>query len=208
MRRFYFIRHGTTEWNELKKMQGRRDSGLTAAGLAATHRLARQLAGLRVDVCYASPLGRARQTAGILFGDRGVPIRLLDELAELSFGELEGASLDDFARRHPTAFHALWHWAPGYDPSAFHGESFPSAARRAQDALRQMSATPEGAAIAVVSHGMMLKLIFDVVRGRGPERFWEEPVPGNGEVTEVLMDQDLRALAFSRLALPEDPGDP
>lgn len=32
---------------------------------------------------------------------------------------------------------------------------------------------------------MMLKMIFEVVRGRDLERFWEEPVPGNGEVTEV-----------------------
>ncbi len=202
MRRFYFIRHGTTEWNEQRKMQGRLDSGLTEAGLAATRQLANRLASLPVDVCFTSPLGRARQTAGILFGERGVPVRPLDELAELGFGELEGVSVDDFARRHPAAFHALWNWAPGYDPSPFHGEDFATAARRAEAALRKMNAAPKGEAIAVVSHGMMLKLIFEVLRGRGLARFWEEPVPGNGEVTEVLMDQDLRARAFSRLALP------
>jgi len=196
MQHFYFVRHGSTEWNRQRRMQGRRDSDLTAEGLEATRRLAQTLRPVRFDVCYVSPLGRARATAEALFGDRDVPICVLEELGELGFGDMEGARIEDFHGLFPEQFHDLWHDAPRYDPSAFHGESFAEARLRAAGAVEAMTAGLADASIAVVSHGMMLKFIFDHLRQRALDRFWEEPVPENSRIIQVVLDGDRRVVDF------------
>ncbi|MBU1243021.1 histidine phosphatase family protein [Myxococcota bacterium] len=198
MREFYFIRHANTEWNLQKRMQGSLDSDLTPEGREATRRLAVSLRAMAFDVCYSSPMGRARATADLLFVGRGVPVVHLEELAEMGFGGMEGLQLEEFRRRFPVEFHNLWHDATAYDPSSFHGESFAAAGARARKALALI--LDQGhKRIAVVSHGIMLKLVFGALRGRGLESFWENPVPENGVVTRVLMDEGGRATDFSIL---------
>ncbi|MEQ9490036.1 MAG: histidine phosphatase family protein [Alphaproteobacteria bacterium] len=85
------IRHGPTDWNREKRLQGRVDNGLSEAGRTAVSewRLPPDLNGFE---WIASPLSRAVETARILTG-KTVPTD--PRLTEMSFGDWEGQVLDE-----------------------------------------------------------------------------------------------------------------
>jgi broad specificity phosphatase PhoE len=60
---FLIVRHGETDWNVAGRLQGWRDSPLTANGRAQAAAVAARLAGEPIDALVASDLGRTRETA-------------------------------------------------------------------------------------------------------------------------------------------------
>jgi broad specificity phosphatase PhoE len=94
-------RHGETEWNRSGRKQGRLDSPLTARGRAHAGALAEAAAGLKVDAVFASPLGRAVATAAVCAGRTGLPVVVIDELAEVDHGAMAGLTTGEIERRHP-----------------------------------------------------------------------------------------------------------
>ena len=86
----YIMRHGRTDWNERNKLQGRTDIPLNAAGRKMAEEAAAVYKNVPLDVCYCSPLARARQTAEIFLKNRNIPIITDDRLVEMSFGIYEG----------------------------------------------------------------------------------------------------------------------
>ncbi|MBR2803395.1 histidine phosphatase family protein [Candidatus Saccharibacteria bacterium] len=87
--KIYLVRHGETEWNRLHKRQGRTDIPLNETGIKQAEELHDKLKDFEFDVCYSSPLSRARQTAEIVVSGRS-EIIYDDRLMERSFGTLEG----------------------------------------------------------------------------------------------------------------------
>lgn len=96
MTRLAVIRHGPTEWNAAKKLQGMSDIPLSAEGraLVSTWRLPEEFSRWRV---LASPLARAQETARLL-GGRDVIAEPL--LREMSFGQWEGFTIKELAQRN------------------------------------------------------------------------------------------------------------
>ena len=86
----YIMRHGKTEWNALNKLQGRTDIPLNEKGRQMARAAGEEYRKVPFDVCYCSPLLRARETAEILLKGRDVPILFDDRLREMSFGVCEG----------------------------------------------------------------------------------------------------------------------
>ena len=86
----YLARHGQTEWNVAGRRQGLLDSPLTPRGLLQAQRNAALVSGRQIDAVFASPLGRARQTAEILAEAVALPVLVLDDLAEIAHGEWSG----------------------------------------------------------------------------------------------------------------------
>ena len=67
MKQIFIIRHGQTEWNLARRMQGRLDSPLTHAGMEQAHSHGELLKGLTpIEAMYVSPSGRTRETAYIV----------------------------------------------------------------------------------------------------------------------------------------------
>ena len=91
----YLIRHGETEKNRAKVLQGRSDQPLNEAGIRqAEHaRAFFDAAGIRFDRVYSSPLQRALHTAQIVAPE--AEVRTDDRLLEMDYGPYEGASLAD-----------------------------------------------------------------------------------------------------------------
>jgi broad specificity phosphatase PhoE len=101
----YYIRHGETEWNAGRRLQGQADTPLNAAGEAQAQRCGRvlkRLLALRGKEAAAldyvsSPLLRARVTMELIRGELGIEpsgYRIDPRLIEMSFGEWDGL---DFA---------------------------------------------------------------------------------------------------------------
>ena len=86
----YIMRHGRTDWNDLRKLQGRTDIPLNDAGREMAEAARKEYADVHFDICFCSPLIRARETAEIVLRDRNIPIVPDDRLKEMSFGECEG----------------------------------------------------------------------------------------------------------------------
>lgn len=120
----WFIRHGQTDWNAQRRLQGQRDIDLNATGLAqgveAAARL-RLVAGERLDEAafVASPLTRARRTMEVLRDTLGLPppgYRTDPRLKEIGFGAWEGSTWSEIRRWDPSGAAARdrdrWHYQP------------------------------------------------------------------------------------------------
>src|SRR5690606_12136170 len=92
---FWLIRHGETDWNALRKLQGWRDIALNDAGIRQAQVLAQALQAKsfshRIDTVYSSDLIRAYETARIATAHFGLPIQTSAGLRERSFGIMEGS---------------------------------------------------------------------------------------------------------------------
>ena len=92
--RVYVVRHGETDWNAAGRLLSRTDEPLNAVGEAQAARVASELANIRWDRAFSSPLLRARRTAEVILAARqdSPPLVLDDRLVELDFGPYEGWS--------------------------------------------------------------------------------------------------------------------
>ena len=89
MKKFYIFRHGQTDWNAQKRMQGLRDMPLNQKGKDQAYNLIPFLEKEKVNIIYSSPLKRAKETAEIA-SNKKIPIQYSDKLKERDFGILEG----------------------------------------------------------------------------------------------------------------------
>lgn len=92
--KLYLMRHGQTDWNRIRKLQGRTDIPLNANGRYVAELTAKGLWDIPFDVAFVSPLSRARETAEIILRDRHVPIIEDERIIEVDFGRYEGKSLN------------------------------------------------------------------------------------------------------------------
>ena len=154
----YMLRHGETAWNTERRMQGSKNSDLTARGriqaLAMGRTLKRQLdREPGPTVFLRSPLGRTRETSEIVGQELGIASSDWREdmrLAELSYGTWEGFSWAEIEIDHPTAL-ADWRADPhGYCPPG--GETHADLRLRCETMLADIAAT--NTRTVVVSHGV------------------------------------------------------
>lgn len=94
--KLYVVRHGQTEWNVLKKMQGFADIPLNEKGKEQAEETKLNLGNIHFDMIFCSPLIRAKQTAEIINNDRNLNIMFDDRLIERNYGEFEGVSKSSF----------------------------------------------------------------------------------------------------------------
>jgi broad specificity phosphatase PhoE len=99
------IRHGETEWNKQRRIQGcRSDTRLSPKGLEQADRLAAALRKERIDAIYASPMKRASETAQIIAEACKLPVHVFNELREIDAGELDGMFERELTGPYETAW--------------------------------------------------------------------------------------------------------
>ena len=82
----YIMRHGKTDWNAKHKLQGRTDIPLNEEGIQMAEQAKEKYKDVNFDICYCSPLVRAKQTAEIVLEGRNIPIVYDDRLMEMCVG--------------------------------------------------------------------------------------------------------------------------
>jgi uncharacterized phosphatase len=98
----YFVRHGETEWNRERRIQGRTDIPLNETGRIQAQETGRLLATRHWDVIVASPLIRALETATIIASELRMPKpQVMEELAERNYGVAEGLNYEQIKRQFP-----------------------------------------------------------------------------------------------------------
>ena len=111
----WIVRHGQTEWNAAGRLQGSRDSPLTALGRDQARAMAALLAADGIAAAshdaVTSPQGRARDTAHLMLTPLGMTARPDARLAEYRLGPHEGLTRDDIDAAHPDiADLPPWDW--------------------------------------------------------------------------------------------------
>ena len=185
--RLYFVRHGQTDWNKARKLQGQVDVPLNEFGEQLAIKTAKGLKNITFDVCYTSPLLRARRTAELILEPQAgkVPIIEDDRIREMSFGVYEGKNL---LHEVPKTFHDGFNHPERYVvPEG--GESFQEVLDRTADFLKEISHRPEyqETTILVTTHGAALAGILANIKEAGISNYWGVGVHKNCAVTEVLV---------------------
>jgi probable phosphoglycerate mutase len=125
------IRHGETAWNAEGKFRGRQDIDLNARGGRQAAALARGLSRtFAISHVYSSPLRRCLAAARPLARAFGLSVVVEPALKDLCFGQWEGMSIEEAARRSPHEYTARLRGDPSFRPPG--GESAVDAAFRLQ----------------------------------------------------------------------------
>ena len=175
----YLMRHGETEWNVLRRMQGRSDIPLNETGLAQARRAAAAMSGIPFDLIVCSPLVRTQETALIMAKGRDVNIIVDELLIEMGFGALEGLVL----REHP-ACQIIFNDPAHYVPTEG-GESYDELDARCRQVIEKIILPMEGRFrhVLMVSHGALIKGILRRLKGRSVDEFWRDPPQPNCSCT-------------------------
>jgi 2,3-bisphosphoglycerate-dependent phosphoglycerate mutase len=164
----YLVRHGQTEWNAERRLQGRIDVPLNETGLAQAEMVAGEFAGHQLDAIYSSPLVRAMHTARIINTPHGHEIQTHEALTEASYGPLEGIKIDDYHRQcseHIAYFFQMSLQERVHFKIAPEAESYFEVYERVYPVLQQLSNKHQGQKILVVTHGGLMRAVFSMMAG-------------------------------------------
>jgi probable phosphoglycerate mutase len=151
---FYLCRHGQTEYNRARRLQGHIDTPLTPAGVAGALRVAGQLRGRSFARVYSSDLGRAFRTAYLISRELGLDgtIEATPALRERSFGIYHGQPGAEIRVAHPAVF-----GDSSYAPPE--GESHRAVQERVLAFLHAVAAEVPGENVLVVTHEGVLNAV-------------------------------------------------
>ena len=162
MKRLMLVRHGESEWNASRRLQGQADIALSARGTAQAEALRPTLSALQPQRVVASSLKRARDTACLL----GYPQAESDDrLREIDVGAWTGESIAGLLAAEGAAYRG---WRAGTHTPAG-GETWDAFKARTRACLHELLAG-EDSRIAIVSHGGVIRAVLDGLLGLSPER--------------------------------------
>ena len=181
----YLVRHGETDWNRARRIQGSTDIPLNTTGRGQAATTGALLARRQWDGIYSSPLSRALETASIIAAatQLGAP-QTIDEIVERNYGTAEGMTGFEIDRRFP----------PGTDVPG--RETRDEVAERVLPALLRLADDHPDQSLIVVSHGGVIRSILAAV---DPESSREQIRNGSihsfrhddGELTLIAFDDPI-----------------
>ena len=182
------IRHGETDWNAARRIQGHTDIELNARGLAQARALAQALAGQTLHALYSSDLRRARHTAEPLARECGLSLGFEPALRERAFGSFEGRSFTELESLHAQDCER-WRKRDPHWGAPDGGEALQAFHERIRGALLSIARRHRGQTVAMVTHGGALDCLYRIATGQelGAPRTWELR---NAAINRLLVSED------------------
>lgn len=176
----YIIRHGETDWNKEKKLQGSIDIPLNDNGRKKAEIAKNALRNVDFGEIYSSPLMRAYETADIIRADRPVSIKTEEDITEISFGECEGIQYRKDTSDKESCIYNFFNHPEKYIPPE-KGETIASLRERTGRFIRKMADRKETGDmnVLVCAHGAAINAMLAYIKKLPDERFWENGVPVN-----------------------------
>lgn len=176
----YIIRHGQTEWNIEKKLQGRTDIPLNDAGRSKAEAVKDALKDVEIAEIYSSPLIRAYETADIIRAERKIPVNIEKDIIEISFGGLEGKVYRQGDTDGDERIYNFFNHPERYKP-AYGGETIAELKARTGNFIKRMSEKSISckAGILVCSHGAAISAMLACIKNTPDSDFWKNGVPDN-----------------------------
>ncbi|MDP2266137.1 MAG: histidine phosphatase family protein [Thiobacillus sp.] len=162
--RICFIRHGETDWNVARRIQGHTDIPLNETGRAQALAMAFNAAHQHFRAIYSSDLLRTMETAQVLAQREDQDVKPLAQLRERHYGVFQGITAAEGAERYPQAY--AHYVARDLDYDFETGESLRALAERVSKGIDWLVRHHSGQTIAAVSHSGVLDVIYRRATGR------------------------------------------
>lgn len=188
----YVIRHGQTDWNAIRRLQGQKDIALNDFGRAQAVGNGKVLAQILGDSArdfdyVASPLGRTRETMELMRGAMGLDpytYRTDDRLVEVSFGDWEGQTLPELKKEFPDRVKARKANKWDFIPPGQHAESYEILSWRIGAWLSSVEVPT-----VCVCHGGVIRSIFRLVSGMDKDEASTTQIPQD-RILKVEIDRN------------------
>ncbi|HWQ73296.1 MAG TPA: histidine phosphatase family protein [Desulfitobacteriaceae bacterium] len=181
MTRIILTRHGETEWNIERRVQGRLDSPLTEKGQTQARSLALRLRNESIQYLYSSDLPRAIATAEEIRRELQLE-RVIPEprIREFSFGDWEGKLWDELRQTYCDIFR-VWDNTPQL-VRVPNGDNMYTFTEKVWEYFQELIARHQGETICLVSHGLTLKLLVTRALGFTVDEWLKTPLQFNTAV--------------------------
>ena len=149
--KFFYVRHGQTDWNLARKMQGgQTERPLNETGIQQAEETRKILEGKEFDIVIVSPMKRAIQTAEIILDNKNKPIITEERLRERKLGELEGNPVTEQCEEEI--------WDCKLNKSYKNGESVLEFEKRVLEFIEEAKEKYKDKTVLIVAHGGVAKV--------------------------------------------------
>jgi len=201
----YLLRHGLTDWNAEHKLQGQSDIPLNDIGRQMAIDAGIRNKDINIDVCYASPLCRAYETAKLFLENAGKSVSIIrdDRLREMNFGIYEGTK-DSF--EIPDCPVNDFFFEPEIYQKVEGAESMEELLARTNEFYNEIIVPEldENKDVLVVGHGAMNCAMITGIYGRPVSDFWMS-MTGNCQLIKITEDGVFAALEGDTFGIPNWP---
>ncbi|RIW37320.1 histidine phosphatase family protein [Bacillus salacetis] len=146
MTKICIVRHGQTDWNKERRLQGTTDIELNQTGVIQAGQARDYLKGGDWEAIVTSPLKRAKRTAEIINEKLNLPMAVMGEFAERHFGEAEGMLIAESREKYPDG------GSPGQ-------ESRQEVAARALKGIEEIQQKFPDKNVLLVAHGALIGIL-------------------------------------------------
>jgi broad specificity phosphatase PhoE len=155
--KIYLVRHGQTDWNKDRRVQGWTDIKLNKEGVKEAKKIGEYFKDKVIHAIYSSPLKRALQTAKEIARHKKYSIHKVDEFREGRFGIFEGVRYEDVVKhkdfREGLEKQGHFHYRPPQ------GESYGDIYERVSEKLDKIVEGHRDEQILIVTHGGVVRSI-------------------------------------------------
>ncbi|MES2345050.1 MAG: histidine phosphatase family protein [Chlamydiota bacterium] len=195
--KIYLVQHGSTEWSEMKRLQGSSHVPLSEKGKDEVQKLAEKVSALGITAIYSSPLQSSIETAEILKSKIPLPVVAVDDLRGEHHGAFEGLSKEQYLKK---ARFQLHYFLPAEEEIFFScgkgGESVADVGRRAVPAIKKIASEHLGESVVIVVHSSVSKLLNFFAGKYKPE---ETIGLAHGEMMQIEADATTVYVAKAKL---------
>ena len=167
----YLVRHGETEWNEKKIIQGHSDIPLNKKGELQAKELGQEFKGIHFDAVFSSNLIRAKRTAEIAVLEKKLAVVTTNALRERMFGRFEGKHISELRK----AFGELLL----IEQQDYEVESDDQILFRLNPFLREVAVAYPGKNVLMVTHGGLMRAFLSHIGFKIPE-YSDRPMKNAG----------------------------
>jgi broad specificity phosphatase PhoE len=163
----YLVRHGTTEWNQQLRYQGRADNPLDDVGERQGSLLVNYFADIDVDLGVTSPLKRAKKTLEYCLAGRKHPVPVLVDpsVIEFDFGDADGMTREQMQQVYPEFYRMYVLNEDRGHSAAPGGESLEQVYCRMRDGILRIVREHRGSTIVIASHGTAIQTFLNFASG-------------------------------------------
>ncbi|GAB3796457.1 histidine phosphatase family protein [Virgibacillus kimchii] len=169
------IRHGETDWNVERRLQGMTDIPLNPRGVQQAEACSAYLASSSYDVLISSPLKRAKKTAEIINQQLHLPLQLMDQFKERYFGDAEGMGYEARRIAYPDKNY----------PKQENKEDFQA---RIMKGLQEVTRLYPHQRVLLVAHGAVINTILTTFSGN--EHILENNRLMNGCISNIYFENE------------------
>lgn len=178
--KIYYVRHGQTDWNLVRKMQGgETERSLNETGIKQANETKKELENTDYDIIICSPMYRAKQTAEIIRNYKNVPTVIDERIRERKLGELEGCDITEEIENQ------IWDYDQNYQIP--NGENLHDFEKRVLEFLKEIKQKYDDKTILIVAHGGVAKVIKAYFNGMPEGRNLSDISMKNCEIIKIDM---------------------